>query len=269
MQFNADIGAGLPWRFRPMQRSLTVPVGEERLAFYEAVNRSDQTVVGRAVYNVTPFKVGPYFAKVHCFCFEEQTLQPGERVEMPVSFYVDPAMVTDADTSEVRQITLSYTFFIDRGGDGQAARGRPRLDQLSGRARSGEARSMASTAATHDDHAHAGHGHGKPNHPYHLVDPSPWPLVGSMSALLLTSGGVMWMHGVGIGRWVTLLGFLGVLYTMSRWWRDVLKESAGGDHSDVVVEGPAPRAWRCSSPPRCSSSSPSSGRSSGARSTRR
>ncbi len=112
--FNADIGADMPWQFRPVQRSLTVPVGEETLAFYEAVNRSDHAVVGRAVYNVTPFKIGAYFAKVHCFCFEEQTLQPGERVEMPVSFFVDPAMLADADTSEVRQITLSYTFFIDR-----------------------------------------------------------------------------------------------------------------------------------------------------------
>ena len=96
---------------------------------------------------------------------------------------------------------------------------------------------MTSTAAVHGEHAHAGHGHGKPSHPYHLVDPSPWPLVGSMSALLLTSGGVMWMHGVGIGHWVTLLGFLGVLYTMVRWWRDVLKESARGDHTDVVSKG--------------------------------
>lgn len=112
--FNADTGADLPWRFQPVQRSMTVPVGEETLAFYEAVNNSDQAVVGRAVYNVAPFKIGSYFAKVHCFCFEEQTLQPGERVEMPVSFFVDPAMLTDADTREVRQITLSYTFFIDR-----------------------------------------------------------------------------------------------------------------------------------------------------------
>jgi cytochrome c oxidase assembly protein subunit 11 len=112
--FNADVGRDLPWTFRPAQRSLTVHVGEQSLAFYEAVNRADHPVVGRAVYNVTPFKVGGYFTKIHCFCFEEQTLRPGERVEMPVSFYVDPAMLEDADASEVRQITLSYTFFIDR-----------------------------------------------------------------------------------------------------------------------------------------------------------
>ena len=95
---------------------------------------------------------------------------------------------------------------------------------------------MASTAATHDDHA-GGHGHGKPNHPYHLVDPSPWPLVGSLSALLLTGGGVMWMHGVAAGPWVTLLGFAGVIAVMVGWWRDVLRELASGAHSDVVSKG--------------------------------
>lgn len=112
--FNADTASDLPWRFRPQQRSMTVKVGEEHLAFYEAQNRADHPVVGRAVYNVTPFKVGSYFSKVHCFCFEKQTLQPGERVDMPVSFYVDPAMLEDADASGVTQITLSYTFFIDK-----------------------------------------------------------------------------------------------------------------------------------------------------------
>jgi cytochrome c oxidase assembly protein subunit 11 len=111
--FNADTAAGLPWLFRPQQRSVTVRVGEERLAFYEAVNRADYPVVGRAAFNVTPFKVGSYFSKVHCFCFEEQTLQPGQRVDMPVSFYVDPAMLEDVDAAGITQITLSYTFFID------------------------------------------------------------------------------------------------------------------------------------------------------------
>jgi cytochrome c oxidase assembly protein subunit 11 len=112
--FNADTDPDLPWSFRPAQRSVTVAVGEETLAFYEAVNRADHPVVGRALYNVTPFKIGSYFSKVHCFCFEEQTLQPGERVDMPVSFYVDPAMLEDKGTSEVGQITLSYTFYIDK-----------------------------------------------------------------------------------------------------------------------------------------------------------
>ena len=114
VEFNADVDRSLPWSFQPEQRSLKVAVGEQTMAFYVAVNRADHPVVGRAVYNVTPFKIGSYFSKISCFCFDEQTLKPGERVEMPVSFYVDPAMLTDADTREVRQITLSYTFFIDR-----------------------------------------------------------------------------------------------------------------------------------------------------------
>ena len=113
VSFNADIGDDLPWTFRPMQRRVEVKIGENAMAFYEAINQSDHPIVGRAVYNVTPHKVGYYFAKVACFCFDEQVLQPGERVEMPVSFYVDPEMLEDADASEVRQITLSYTFFVD------------------------------------------------------------------------------------------------------------------------------------------------------------
>ena len=121
--FNADVGDGLPWIFRPLQRSVTVPVGEETLVFYEAINRADAPVVGRALYNVTPYKVGSYFSKIHCFCFDEQTLRPGERVEMPVSFFVDPAMLDDADTNDVTQITLSYTFFLDEEATAKA-RGR-------------------------------------------------------------------------------------------------------------------------------------------------
>jgi cytochrome c oxidase assembly protein subunit 11 len=112
--FNADTGADLPWSFQPAQRSLTVRLGEEKLAFYAAENRGDGPVVGRAVYNVTPFKAGSYFSKLHCFCFEEQTLQPGQRVDMPVSFFVDPAMLDDPDARDIGQITLSYTFFVDR-----------------------------------------------------------------------------------------------------------------------------------------------------------
>ena len=114
VQFNADVDPGLPWLFRPAQRSVTVPLGEQTLAFYEATNRADHPVVGHAVFNVTPFKAGPYFVKIHCFCFDEQTLQPGQRVDMPVSFYVDPALATDAETLDVGQITLSYTFYIDQ-----------------------------------------------------------------------------------------------------------------------------------------------------------
>lgn len=113
VSFNADRAPDLPWRFRPLQRSLTVHPGESTMAFYEAVNDADHAVVGRAVYNVTPHKVGAYFAKVACFCFTEQVLEAGERVEMPVSFFVDPALLDDRNTAEVGEITLSYTFFID------------------------------------------------------------------------------------------------------------------------------------------------------------
>jgi cytochrome c oxidase assembly protein subunit 11 len=112
--FNADVNPDLPWTFRPLQRRMTVPVGEQHLAFYEAVNHADAPVVGMAVYNVSPHKAGLYFNKIACFCFEEQTLGPGERVEMPVSFFVDPDIDDFADTAGLAEITLSYTFFIDR-----------------------------------------------------------------------------------------------------------------------------------------------------------
>jgi cytochrome c oxidase assembly protein subunit 11 len=122
ISFNADREPDLPWRFQPSQRHLEVKVGENHLAFYEAENRSDRPIVGRAVYNVTPHKVGGYFAKVHCFCFEEQLLLPGERIEMPVSFFVDPAMLDDVNTRDIREITLSYTFFIDEEATEAAVR---------------------------------------------------------------------------------------------------------------------------------------------------
>jgi cytochrome c oxidase assembly protein subunit 11 len=121
VSFNADRDPALPWHFQPVQRRLDVKIGENHLAFYEAENRSDRPIVGRAVYNVTPHKVGGYFAKVHCFCFEEQLLMPGEKIEMPVSFFVDPQMLADVDTSDIREITLSYTFFIDEEATAAAA----------------------------------------------------------------------------------------------------------------------------------------------------
>ncbi len=122
--FNADVAPGLPWSFRPEQRRVEVRPGEERLAFYEAVNHDSGPVVGTAVFNVTPFKVGSYFSKVHCFCFDEQTLEPGQRVDMGVSFFVDPAMLDDPDARDVREITLSYTFYIDEKATAELRRRR-------------------------------------------------------------------------------------------------------------------------------------------------
>jgi cytochrome c oxidase assembly protein subunit 11 len=112
VRFNADVDPDLPWSFAPEQRQVEVRIGEQSLAFYRARNRSDHAVVGQATYNVTPFKAGPYFSKIACFCFEEQVLQPGQEVDMPVSFYVDPAILDDRNTRDVHTITLSYTFFL-------------------------------------------------------------------------------------------------------------------------------------------------------------
>jgi cytochrome c oxidase assembly protein subunit 11 len=122
IRFDGSLEAGMPWTFRPMQTEMTVRIGETALAFYEATNPSDRPVAGTASYNVTPYAAGGYFTKVHCFCFEMQVLQPGERVEMPVSFYVDPAMFTDPEGRFVKEITLSYTFHVtDLPDDAPAA----------------------------------------------------------------------------------------------------------------------------------------------------
>ena len=101
----------MPWTFRPVQREMTVRLGEEALAFYEAHNPTDRPITGTATFNVTPYSTGGYFAKIACFCFIEQTLQPGETVQMPVQFYVDPDILTDREASRVPVITLSYTFY--------------------------------------------------------------------------------------------------------------------------------------------------------------
>lgn len=110
VRFDASLEADMPWEFRPMQRQMEVRIGEVGLAFYEAYNPTDRPIAGSASYNVAPYAAGGYFTKIDCFCFEEQVLAPGERVEMPVTFYIDPEITQDADGSYVKQITLSYTF---------------------------------------------------------------------------------------------------------------------------------------------------------------
>ncbi len=122
VRFDASKERDFPWEFKPMQREMEVRIGETGLAFYEAYNPTDEPIAGQSSYNVTPFEAGGFFTKIDCFCFEEQVLQPGERVEMPVTFYVDPEIVDDRDAKLVHTITLSYTFYqIDMPEEDHAA----------------------------------------------------------------------------------------------------------------------------------------------------
>ncbi|MHA1114252.1 MAG: cytochrome c oxidase assembly protein [Alphaproteobacteria bacterium] len=111
VRFDANVNSALPWRFRPLQREVVVRPGEQTLAFFRATNLSDRAVTGTATFNVTPLKAGIYFNKIDCFCFTEQHLAPGESIDMPVSFFVDPEMLADRNVEDVKTITLSYTFF--------------------------------------------------------------------------------------------------------------------------------------------------------------
>lgn len=111
IRFDASLDRDMPWTFKPAQREMTLRIGETGLAFYEAHNPTDRPVVGSAAYNVTPYEAGAFFDKIACFCFEEQILQPNETVMMPVSFFVDPAIVDDREGQYVHTITLGYTFY--------------------------------------------------------------------------------------------------------------------------------------------------------------
>jgi cytochrome c oxidase assembly protein subunit 11 len=111
IRFDANVAPGIPWKFAPEKAEVELNLGENGLAFYKVKNESDRAVTAVATYNVTPHKVGPYFQKLECFCFQDRTLQPGESMELPVIFYVDPALATDKNVKEVTEITLSYTFF--------------------------------------------------------------------------------------------------------------------------------------------------------------
>lgn len=111
IRFNADTAKDMPWRFQPEQTEIEIKVGERSLAFFKSSNPSDRPILGQAVYNVTPAKMGQYFNKIECFCFSEQLLRPGEEVDMPVSFFLDPEMLDDDGVDDVTTVTLSYTFF--------------------------------------------------------------------------------------------------------------------------------------------------------------
>lgn len=111
IRFDANVSKDMPWSFEPVQRTMILKIGETSLAFYKATNHSDHAIKGTAMFNVSPDVAGVHFNKIECFCFKEQTLAAGETVEMPVSFYIDPAIVKDRDAAHLKEITLSYTFY--------------------------------------------------------------------------------------------------------------------------------------------------------------
>lgn len=111
IRFDATVDPGMPWTFKPVQNTMDVRIGENAIAFYEAHNPTSRPVGGTASYNISPDPASGYFSKIACFCFTEQVLQPGETVQMPVSFFVDPEIVKDPEGKFVKEITLSYTFY--------------------------------------------------------------------------------------------------------------------------------------------------------------
>ncbi|UXX82490.1 cytochrome c oxidase assembly protein [Roseovarius pelagicus] len=121
VRFDASKERGMPWEFKPVVQEMELHIGETGLAFYEAYNPTDRAIAGQAAYNVTPYEAGGFFDKIDCFCFTEQVLQPGERVMMPVTFLVDPAIVSDRDAKYTHTITLSYTFYEIDLPEAQAA----------------------------------------------------------------------------------------------------------------------------------------------------
>jgi cytochrome c oxidase assembly protein subunit 11 len=135
VRLDANVNAGLPWRFFAEKRQVTLALGEIATMVYRAENLSDEPVVGTATFNVTPFAAGPYFNKIQCFCFVEQRLGPGASAELPVTFFVDPAILEDPEAKHLRTITLSYTFFrtpdegaASESGDAAAAVTQPATD---------------------------------------------------------------------------------------------------------------------------------------------
>ena len=111
IDFDTNVAPHMPWKFAPENPSETVDIGARDMAFFTATNTSNKTITGTATFNVTPYQVGKYFTKIQCFCFTQQTLQPGETARMPVIFFVDPKILDDPDAVDVKTITLSYTFY--------------------------------------------------------------------------------------------------------------------------------------------------------------
>lgn len=121
VRFDANVARDMPWTFQPLQREMTLRIGETGLAFYRAHNPTNETVIGTATFNVLPHATGSYFNKIECFCFTEQVLKPGETVDMPVTFFVDPSIMDDKQARKAAMITLSYSMFRVTPKQGQAS----------------------------------------------------------------------------------------------------------------------------------------------------
>ena len=109
IEFNSDVNKKLNWSFKPEQRSIESKIGDSILAFYKAKNNGNKSIIGIATYNILPFEAAKYFNKVDCFCFEDQTLEPGEEVVLPINFYIDPKILDDPSVKHLNSIILSYT----------------------------------------------------------------------------------------------------------------------------------------------------------------
>jgi cytochrome c oxidase assembly protein subunit 11 len=122
VRFDGTVMKDLAWDFKPVQREIETHIGQSNLVFYQAHNKTDKTLVGTATFNVSPPKAGAYFNKIECFCFTEQVLEPGQSIDMPVTFFVDPDMAEDSNLDNVHTITLSYTFFAVKDPEQLTAR---------------------------------------------------------------------------------------------------------------------------------------------------
>jgi cytochrome c oxidase assembly protein Cox11 len=193
--FNTDVAPGLPWAFEPVQRSVTLHLGEQTQAFFRATNQSDHPIVGHATFNVTPDKSGLYFKKIQCFCFTEERLGPHQTVEMPVQFFVDPRLGTDPNTTDVDQITLSYTFFESKNPAG--AQDLARLAAAPPSAADGQDLFAARCAACHAlDHAKVGPPLG------HLIGRTAGTAAGYPYSAALKASGITWTPAT-LASWLT------------------------------------------------------------------
>lgn len=137
VRFDANVAPGLPWSFTPKQRTMDVRLGETSLAHYSATNTSDKPLRGTASFNVTPDSAGPFFNKLECFCFTEQLLQPGQSIDMPVSFFIDPAIIDDSDARKLSTVTLSYTFHpMDKASTAASGASETRAEAAASKGRS-------------------------------------------------------------------------------------------------------------------------------------